>query len=68
MLLPGKVSGCDATFEIDSGAHISLVSKGLVTEYYMLPGIITIKSILGQSQTLPCAGLNVAQWCVQVLN
>ena len=29
MLLPGKVSGCDATFEIDSCAHISLVSKVL---------------------------------------
>ena len=25
MLLPGKVSGCDATFEIVSGFHISLV-------------------------------------------
>ena len=26
----------------------------------MLPGNITIKSVLGQFQTLPCAGLNVA--------
>ena len=60
MLLPGKVSGHDATFEIDSGAHISLVSKDLVSESDMVPGKITIKSVLGQSQTLPCAGLNVA--------
>ena len=60
MLLPGKVSGCDAIFEIGSGAHISLVSKDLVSESDMLPGNITIKSVLGQSQTLPCAGLNVA--------
>ena len=60
MLLPGKVSGHDATFEIDSGAHISLVSKDLVSESDMVPGKITIKSVLGQSKTLPCAGLNVA--------
>ena len=59
MLLPGKVSGCDATFEIDSGTHISLVSKDLVSEYDVLPGNITIKSVLGLFQTLPCAGLNV---------
>ena len=59
MLLLGR-SDCDATFEIDSGAHISLVSKDLVSDYYMLPGNITIKIVLGQSQTLPCAGLNVA--------
>ena len=37
MLLPGKNSGCDSTLEIDSGAHISLVSKDLVSEYVMLP-------------------------------
>ena len=37
VLLPGKVSGCDATFEIDSGAHISLVLKDLVSEYDILP-------------------------------
>ena len=60
MLLPAKVTGHDATFEIDSGAHISLVSKDLVSESDMVPGKITIKSVLGQSQTLPCAGLNVA--------
>ena len=35
MLLPGKVSDCDATFKIDSGTHISLVSKDLVSEYDM---------------------------------
>ena len=46
--------------KIDSGAHISLVSKDLVSESDMVPGKITIKSVLGQSQTLPCAGLNVA--------
>ena len=60
MVLPGKFSGCDATFKIDSGTHISLVSKDLVSEYDMLPGNITINSVLGQSQTLPCAGLNVS--------
>ena len=38
MLLPGKVSGCDATFEFDSCAHISLVSKYLVSESDMVPG------------------------------
>ena len=59
MLLPGKVSGCDAAFE-KTGAHISLVSKDLVSESDVLQGNITIKSVLGQSQTLPCAGLNVA--------
>ena len=26
----------------------------------MLPGNVTIKSVLGHSHTLPCAGLNVA--------
>ena len=30
MLLLGKISGFDGTFEIDSGAHSSLVSKDLV--------------------------------------
>ena len=43
MLLLGKFSGHDATFEIDSGAHISLVSKDLVSESDMVPGKITIK-------------------------
>ena len=60
MVLPGKVCGHDATFEIDSGAHISLVSKDLVSESDMVRGKISIKSVLGQSQTLPCAGINVA--------
>ena len=60
MLLPGKVSGCDATFEIDSCAHISLVSKDLISESDMVPGNITTKSFLRQSQILPCASLNVA--------
>ena len=60
MLLLGKVSVCDATFDIDSGAHISLVSKDLEYVSDMFTGNITIKSVLGQSQTLPCAGLNVA--------
>ena len=46
----------DATFEIDSGAHISLVSKDFVSESDMLPGIHHYQ---GQSQTVPCAGLNV---------
>ena len=48
MLLSGKVSGCDAIFEIDSGGHISLVSKDLVSESDMVPGNITTKSVLGQ--------------------
>ena len=60
ILLPEKVSGCHVTFEIDSGAHISLFSKDLISVSDMLPGNIIIKSVLEQSQTLPCAGLNVA--------
>ena len=54
MLLQGKVSGCDATFEIDSGAHISLVSKDLVSESDMLPDNITIKSVTTISDSTMC--------------
>ena len=60
MLLPGKVSDCDATFEIDSDAHISLVSKDLESESDVVPCNITIKSVWGQSQTLTMCWSNVA--------
>ena len=32
----------------------------MVSESDMVPGKKKLKSVLGQSQTLPCAGLNVA--------
>ena len=54
MLLPGKVSGCDATFEIDSCAHNSLVSKVLVSESDMVPCNITTKSFLTIANSTLC--------------
>ena len=46
MLCPGKVRGCDATFEIDSGAQFSLeVSKDLISESDMLPGTDMLTSL-----------------------
>ncbi len=45
MLLPEKVNGQDAVFEVDSGAYISMMSKDLITDKDYVPGRINVKSM-----------------------
>ncbi len=55
MLLAGKVGTLDATFEVDSGANISLIAPDLLLDSDVVPGTTVVSGVFKQSKSLQCA-------------